>query len=620
MKIKWLYIFLSFLTLTLLAGSSAFIFYDGSTGIELQREDNQGHLKVNSYFVDFIYNYKSLINSEFNSINQYKKKEEGFLRSLSTIEDELNHSQLIHTLKIKEIIDKLKKLTIRKVDLTLSQSHLQQQRDLTWKELEDFLVEEINLRVENREEFLPELNKKLDSWMKSLTILKKLKNSINVSYVTENKFKELQELIEFSRWLISFKTRVINAQDISLDSKNLILEKAKDLELPKKVKGKIRESIISHFDVLIKYSHIIKELKNSSLRIDKLRDESSLFFEENILPGWEEYLSRRYDSGLSARYSRLKKVVSIVSVAGGLIILSMLFVFLQIFPNLKKLEEKAKQVASGNYEAKFNQRIPSSEIGNVMRAFNDMSSQISIYLKEVEKKESEKLQLNESIQKVKRLSQLGEFSAKMAHELKNPISILNFCLNDAFENLKEQNLDQTKIEIENSLNAMERIKFTVGKLGVKSIYSNKERINLVELLEEIDHMYRALLLKERIVLMVSKKSSPLFIFAPRLELTGAIANLIDNAIECIRACMPKDSALYIDLYEESGHAVLKVLNGGPAIENSENIFNAVYSSKKGNIRGLGLIIVKDVVDECNGKITYEYKNEMNTFKIIFPLL
>ena len=254
-----------------------------------------------------------------------------------------------------------------------------------------------------------------------------------------------------------------------------------------------------------------------------------------------------------------------------------------------------------------------------MHAFNEMSLQISQYLKELEKKESEKLQLNDSIQKIKRLSQLGEFSAKMAHELKNPISILNFCLQDATEAIDSNDVDSARGELSKCLKALERIKITASKLGAKSNYSEKEELSITELFNEIENMYRALVLKENISLKLDNQLSRERVKAPRLELTGAFSNLIDNALEHIRANEMMSRDIGISLSNDSKYLSIKISNAGSEIKNAQMIFNSFHTTKGSELRGLGLIIVKDVVDECKGKVSYCFENNLNIFEVKLPL-
>ncbi len=618
MKIKWLYTILSLLTLLLLAGSSAFIFYDGSTSIETQRKDNEGQLRLNSLFINFVANYKSLINSEYTSVAQFTQNKKSFTLDLEELEKEVNHEQLIQFQDFRQLTKALEKLTHQKIQLNQQLEKIERESNLAWSEIQETIVSEVTARVNNGEEFLPEFKKKLDSWAENISLLNKLKQSIDVSYVNKDDFVALEGMIDFSRWLMNFKSKELETFDNLENKKVIVFDRVNQLKTSQKIKEKLKAMVVTSFLIFENKNKVKANLVQVTRELRTHRDHSVQLFEKDIFPKWQEYISERYDQRITERYRRLKKVVTAVSLGGGLIILTMLFVFLKIFPHLKKLEEKAKQVAQGNYEARFQHSIPNSEIGNVMHAFNDMSVQISQYLKELEKKESEKLKLNDSIQKIKQISQLGEFSAKMAHELKNPISILNFCLSDAIESIKSEDYEFAKVELEKCSVALDRIKMTASKLGAKSNYSKKEKVDISLLFNEIEKMYQALLLKENIELHVENLLNHSIILAPRVELTGAISNLIDNALDHIRGHDGISRKIQISLHHENEFIVMEIKNSGSKIENTESIFNHFYTSKESELRGLGLIIVKDVIDECGGEINYYYVNELNTFQAKLP--
>jgi len=84
-----------------------------------------------------------------------------------------------------------------------------------------------------------------------------------------------------------------------------------------------------------------------------------------------------------------------------------------------------------------------------------------------------------------------------------------------------------------------------------------------------------------------------------LHLQRAVINLIDNSIEA----SPKGQSVVISTWTDKGHAVIKLKDHGSGMdkETLENIFVPFYS-KKSRGTGLGMAIVKKIVDGHNGKI------------------
>ena len=65
--------------------------------------------------------------------------------------------------------------------------------------------------------------------------------------------------------------------------------------------------------------------------------------------------------------------------------------------------------------------------------------------------------------------------------------------------------------------------------------------------------------------------------------------------------------------------IFKVENNGPILEDGNKLFQKFYSEKAGELRGLGLVIARDIVREFDGDILYIHKDEQNIFQINIPL-
>ncbi len=275
-------------------------------------------------------------------------------------------------------------------------------------------------------------------------------------------------------------------------------------------------------------------------------------------------------------------------------------------------------VGKGDFLARIDRKIPNNEIGQVMNAFNEMAMELSKHLEKIKEHEQEKTQLTNSIQKMRRINELGEFSAKMAHELKNPLSILNFCLNDALDaSIKGDNTKSTN-ELKKSLHAMERLKVISGRLGAKSSFTESESINVKQMIDELVSMYDSLISKEDVSINVGANSDDILINAPKLELMGAISNLFDNAIEYLKSNKAGNSDIEVAIRKDANIALIEVSSKGKKIDDPDKLFNSFYSDKKSITRGMGLVIVKDIVESIGGSIKYDNEAGVNKFIIKLP--
>lgn|GEM_PF-742770 len=103
------------------------------------------------------------------------------------------------------------------------------------------------------------------------------------------------------------------------------------------------------------------------------------------------------------------------------------------------------------------------------------------------------------------------------------------------------------------------------------------------------------------------------------KVTRIIGNVIRNAIECLEEINRPDREIQITMWEANDHYVISIWNNGNPIpeEHTERIFQPGFTTK--NSSGLGLVIVKDLVQELGGTISLTSQADFGTeFKITFP--
>ncbi|MCC5911278.1 MAG: GHKL domain-containing protein [Clostridiaceae bacterium] len=106
------------------------------------------------------------------------------------------------------------------------------------------------------------------------------------------------------------------------------------------------------------------------------------------------------------------------------------------------------------------------------------------------------------------------------------------------------------------------------------------------------------------------------------NLISILSNIIDNAFDAIATDEDTENKVVsICTYAEDHRHYLSVSNNGPMIskENIDKIFSNGYSSKTNNKgdHGLGLYIVKQLIEKNNGTITVSSNEEETNFLIRF---
>lgn len=101
------------------------------------------------------------------------------------------------------------------------------------------------------------------------------------------------------------------------------------------------------------------------------------------------------------------------------------------------------------------------------------------------------------------------------------------------------------------------------------------------------------------------------------DLNRILGNLIDNAFEAVAPLPPDQRQVKLEIYDDESYYGIKLTNTGPEIcpEMKQTIFDPGFTTK-GEGRGMGLFIVKNIVDFNDGKITVS--SPPVTFEVKLP--
>lgn len=104
------------------------------------------------------------------------------------------------------------------------------------------------------------------------------------------------------------------------------------------------------------------------------------------------------------------------------------------------------------------------------------------------------------------------------------------------------------------------------------------------------------------------------------ELCKVLANIIDNAMTALECDGSNEKkAITIDITEDKKQYIFEISNNGPMIPQDvqEKIFEYGFTSKKEEGHGIGLAIVKKVVDENRGLVTLRSNENETRFIVKF---
>ena len=235
------------------------------------------------------------------------------------------------------------------------------------------------------------------------------------------------------------------------------------------------------------------------------------------------------------------------------------------------------------------------------------------------------IKLAESIEllaKTERESAWREMAKQIAHEIKNPLTPMKLSVQflqrswqdkDANFETKLGKYTQTLIDQINSLSNIATEFSNFAKMP-------KAHNEVVDLVVRIENTVNLFINTENLKIETNIDSfDKLLIIADHEQISRVLTNLTKNAIQAIPS--EKEGFIQILAEKENKSVLIKVIDNGSGIADNqkEKLFIPSFTTKTSGM-GMGLPIVKDIIESANGKIWFETDiNKGTTFFVKFPL-
>ena len=235
---------------------------------------------------------------------------------------------------------------------------------------------------------------------------------------------------------------------------------------------------------------------------------------------------------------------------------------------------------------------------------------------------TEVLKLQERIRTADRLAAVGELSAGIAHEIRNPLASMSGSVEILKEELclsgENQKLMELIIKESGRLNNILTEFLGYARIG-PTIFAKVELTHLVDEVIEIVKKHPAF--RETISMKKNMTSDPLYVSGEENQIKQIFLNLLVNAVESMEEkpgeILITDQSLdQIDHHyfngeepEDSDWVPVAIIDQGKGMteEQKQKVFSPFYSTRK-NGTGLGLAMVQRLVNSLNGKI--EFKSQL----------
>lgn len=246
-------------------------------------------------------------------------------------------------------------------------------------------------------------------------------------------------------------------------------------------------------------------------------------------------------------------------------------------------------------EAELNERILEMEA--------ELLEQNEFLQKQIERKSAE-------LVKTERLATIGTMASRIAHDLKNPLTVMQTYADMLTPTIiaRLEAPDKEKwLRLQNSILDMNRIIEDVLDFA-RTTEIKKSSNSLLRIFKlALNHV------KASYGIQIHLPENDISVMCDARKLEGAFSNMINNAVQAIDG----QGEINITMTSNKDFVTIKIQDSGSGIpeEIFEKIFEPMFTTKNTGT-GLGLVICKSIIEQHGGTISVS--NKPTTFTIQLP--
>ena len=308
---------------------------------------------------------------------------------------------------------------------------------------------------------------------------------------------------------------------------------------------------------------------------------------------------------LLTKISEIFVFVSVLVVTVAVIVMAILT--RRQFTPLRQMAQTAHSFGHGDLNARVDTHGHyTEEVEELALAFNNMAS---------------------SLQKSE--YQRQEFVANVSHELKTPMTTISGYVDGILDGTIPQEKHRQYLELVSDetkrLSRLVRSMLDISRLQDQTgaLQQQITRFDLTELVGQVLISYEQIILAKNLDVQVQLPEHSVFTQACEDQITQVIYNLLDNAV---KFC-PNGGILGLSLEEGGGKVYVSISNDGQTIPAEELplVFDRFHKldksrSKNRDSWGLGLYIVKTIMDFHKENISVTSRDGKTTFTFTLPLV
>ena len=277
---------------------------------------------------------------------------------------------------------------------------------------------------------------------------------------------------------------------------------------------------------------------------------------------------------------------------------------------VRRLASATTRIARGDWESKL--PIDSmDEVGQLTESFNKMSGSLIEKRKELEATYKE-------LSKQERMAEIGNFSMMIAHELKNPLGIIKGAIDIIAKEGVKAEVSRTMMGyIQDEVKRLNRLVEDFLSFA-RPNPAHKSFVDINHVVNKIVNLIPLPEFKEKeITLTVQLAEDIAEVNVDEHQIYQAIVNIFNNAIQAI----PQEGEITVKTESRPNGILITIMDTGVGIgdEEKEKVFEPFFTKKQSGT-GLGLAVVRKIIDNHKGEITITAREGGGTiFSVGLPI-
>ena len=224
-----------------------------------------------------------------------------------------------------------------------------------------------------------------------------------------------------------------------------------------------------------------------------------------------------------------------------------------------------------------------------------------------------------------RLAALGQFSASVAHEINNPLTVILWRLRSLKKKSTRREIDLDSLrEIQSIEDNSKRIDSIIK--GIKTLSKNADsdkldHVKISDIREQLEDILTPKLELLEMEYQFVSNCLEATISVREIQIIQVLVNLINNSVDAISDLTHK--WVHINSYIEDKNVIFTITDSGNGIPKDirSQLFDLFFTTKSRENKGtgIGLALASQIIKSHNGTLNYNPNSDNTQFVIAIPI-